>query len=273
MEPLPLALNQATAPTTPTVEFLAACAAGGIDRVALWRHQYVAGDVRLTRRALDDHGVSAIGLCRGGFFTGTRPDTEADADNDAAVREAAALGAPVLTLVCGPVTSAGPADAEVRIRRGIERLLPLADEHDVMLAVEPFHPMLAAERSAIVTLGQATRLVRSIDHPRLGIAIDTYHVWWDPELDESLAAAAPYVVALHVADWLAPTTDLLAGRGLPGDGVIDLAGLLSRVHALGYDGPVEVEVLNRAVWDRPVRELVEDVRDRMARLTAPGAAA
>jgi sugar phosphate isomerase/epimerase len=280
-----LSINQATTETSSTLDLLEACAAAGVTSVAPWRHKYLHDSATLTRQALDDHGLKATSLCRGGFFTGTRPDSEAEADNLRAVEEAATLGAPVLVLVCGPVTShGGLAAAETAILRGLERLLSHAQEHDVTLALEPFHPMFAAERSAVVTLGQATRLVRNVlatDAPTsaqqpvrtyeagLGIAVDTYHVWWDPTLEASLAQAADLITAVHVADWLLPTTELLAGRGLPGDGVIDLHGLLQHVQNLGYEGPFEVEVLNRAVWERDPAELVTDIRTRMLELLAP----
>ena len=265
-----LSLNLATAETTPTADVLAACRDAGIGQVSLWRHRYVDGDPARTRRAAEDCGLTVSSLCRGGFFTGTRPEAEAAEDNRRAVAEAAELGAPVLVLVCGPVLGAGFAAAEAAIERGIERLLPAAHDAGVTLAVEPFHPMLAAERSAIVTLAQADRLVRRLGDPAVRIALDTYHVWWDPELVASVAAAGDRIAAVHVADWLVPTTDLLAGRGLPGDGVIDLAGLLGLVRATGFAGPVEVEVLNPSVWARPVGELLPDIVRRMQALLPVG---
>ncbi len=266
MGPDALSLNQATAETTGTAEVLAACRDAGIGQVSLWRHQYVGGDAAATRRAVDSHGLRVSSLCRGGFFTGTRSEREAAEDNRRAVDESAVLGAPILVLVCGPVLAAGLAVAEAAIERGIERLLPYAHDAGVTLAVEPFHPMLAAERSAIVTLAQADRLVSRLGDPAVRIALDTYHVWWDPELAASVAAAGDRIAAVHVADWLVPTPDLLAGRGLPGDGVIDLAGLLALVRHTGFAGPVEVEVLNPRVWARPVRDLLPDVVRRMRAL-------
>lgn len=272
-----LSINHATTETSSVTDLALACARAGIGGVAPWRHRYLNGDVAATRSVLDDNGIRATSLCRGGFFTGTRSETAAHEDNRRAVEEAAVLGAPVLVLVCGPVDRAtGMLAAEAAIARGIERLLPYAIDHGVALAVEPFHPMLAAERSALVTVAQATRLVRDVlGSPSgssaagspLGLAIDTYHVWWDPDLDASLQAAADLVLGVHVADWLVPTPDLLAGRGLPGDGVIPLHRLLRQLHSLGFDGPLEVEVLNAAVWARDPGELVAEIRDRMAPIT------
>jgi sugar phosphate isomerase/epimerase len=131
--------------------------------------------------------------------------------------------------------------------------------------VEPFHPMFLAERSAIVTLAQANRPADEFADPSVAIAVDTYHVWWDPALGAELERAAGRIAAVHVADWLVPTPSVLTGRGLPGDGVIPLGDLLGRIELTGFAGPVEVEVLNPQVWARPVGEVAHDVRDRMAR--------
>ena len=261
-----LSINQATTETSSTPVLLDACAQTGVGFVAPWRHKYIDDDAATTRCALDERGIRASSLCRGGFFTGTRPEAEAAADNRRAVEEAAELGAPVLVLVCGPVTVAGAPAALDAITRGIEELLPHAIEHDVVLAVEPFHPMFAAERSAIVRLDQATDLVTKVDHPNLGIAVDTYHVWWDPDLPAALERACARTVSVHVADWLVPTASLLQGRGLPGDGIIDLPAILGTLARGGYGGHVEVEVLNADVWARPAVDVVRDVQHRMAPL-------
>lgn len=261
-----LSMNQATAETTATPDLLTACRRAGIDQVSLWRHKYLDQDPGETAAAVRAEGLRVSSLCRGGFFTGTRPAAEAEADNQRAIEEAVALGSPILVLVCGPALGGDIAAAEADIRRGIERMLPAAQSAGVTLAIEPFHPMFLAERSAIVTLAQANRLVAEFADPRVALAVDTYHVWWDPALDDGLRDAAGHIAAVHVADWLVPTESLLAGRGLPGDGVIPLRDLLRRIEATGFTGPVEVEVLNPQVWERPVTEVAADVRDRMAAL-------
>lgn len=261
-----LSMNQATAETTDTPRLLAACRAAGIDQVSLWRHKYLDEDPEKTAAAVRAKGLRVSSLCRGGFFTGTRPARETGTDNQRAIEEAAVLGAPILVLVCGPARNGDIAAAETAIARGIERMLPAARSAGVTLAIEPFHPMFLAERSAIVTLAQANRLVAEFADPHVALAVDTYHVWWDPALDAGLRDAAGHIAGVHVADWLVPTESLLAGRGLPGDGVIPLGDLLGRIEATGFTGPVEVEVLNPRVWERPVTEVAADVRDRMARL-------
>jgi sugar phosphate isomerase/epimerase len=258
-----VSLNQATFETSTTLDFLSACVTAGIDLVAPWRHKYLHGSAARTKQALDDHGVTASSLCRGGFFTGYNSRQQALSDNCSAVEEAAQLGAPVLILVCGPIGSEGAATALSQIERGVEELLPHAIEHGITLALEAFHPMFAAERSALVRLDQATQMADRIDHPNLGVAVDIYHVWWDPDLDSALQRAAPRIASVHVADWLVPTTSILAGRGLPGDGIIDLPHILRALSANRYSGPVEVEVLNAEVWDRPPQEVAVDVLARM----------
>lgn len=261
-----LSINQATAETSGTDDLVAACRAAGIDQVSLWRHKYLDQDPERTIATVRTQGLRVSSLCRGGFFTGTRSEQEAYEDNLRAIEEAVILESPILVLVCGPAIGGDIAAAESAIRHGIERILPAAKDAGVTLAVEPFHPMFLAERCAIVTLAQAHRLLDDFADPALALAVDTYHVWWDPALQAGLDRAAGRIASVHVADWLVPTPSMLAGRGLPGDGVIPLGDLLTRIEATGFTGPVEVEVLNPDVWARPVAEVAADVRDRMARL-------
>jgi sugar phosphate isomerase/epimerase len=135
----------------------------------------------------------------------------------------------------------------------------------VRLAIEPLHPMMIAERSAITSLGEALALARSFASPHLGVAVDAYHVFWDAQLEPLLAAADGLIFAHHVCDWLVPTTDLLAGRGLMGDGIIDLPHLRGLIEAAGYAGPIEVEVINPALAAVLPAELLADIRARFLR--------
>jgi sugar phosphate isomerase/epimerase len=261
IDPARLSLNLMTVDHWELPEAVERCVAAGIGTVAPWRHQLATTGVAESARAIRDAGLAVSSLCRGGFFTA--PD--ADADNRRAVEEAAEIGAPVLVLVCGPPAGRDLAAARATIAEGIERLLPYAADHGVRLAIEPLHPMMIGERSAIVTLGEALALARSFDSPHVGVAVDAYHVFWDPDLEPLLAAANGLIAAHHVGDWLVPTRDLLAGRGLMGDGIIDLRRLRALIEATGYRGPIEVEVINPALADVPAGELLADIKARFAR--------
>jgi sugar phosphate isomerase/epimerase len=257
--PQRLSLNLMTVDHWRLAEAVERCAAAGIRTIAPWRHQLAAEGVEQGARRIRAAGLAVSSLCRGGFFTAAG----ADADNRRAVEEAAVIGAPVLVLVCGPPSNHDLPAARAAIAAGIERLLPYAADHGVRLGIEPLHPMMIGERSAIVTLGEALALARSLGGgPHVGVVVDAYHVFWDPRLEDDLATANGLIAGYHVSDWLVPTPDLLAGRGLMGDGIIDLRGLRRLIDAAGYDGPIEVEVINPALADVPGDALLADIAAR-----------
>jgi sugar phosphate isomerase/epimerase len=257
IDPARLSLNLITVDHWSLPEAVERCAKAGIQVIAPWRHQLDGDSARLVREA----GLQVSSLCRGGFFTAPG----ADDDNRRAVEQAAELGAPVLVLVCGPPAGTDLATARATIAAGIERLLPFAADHDVRLGIEPLHPMMVGERSAIVTLGEALALARDLDSPHTGVVVDVYHVFWDPDLERHLAGAHGMIAGHHVSDWLVPTPDLLAGRGLMGDGIIDLPRLRGLIEDAGYVGPIEVEVINPALAQTEPDELLADIKARFAR--------
>jgi sugar phosphate isomerase/epimerase len=259
IDPARLSLNLITVDHWSLEEAVERCAAAGIGWVAPWRHQFAATSVAASARAICAAGLRVSSLCRGGFFT----SMGADEDNRRAVDEAAELGAPVLVLVCGPPPDRDLKAARATIAAGIERLLPYAAANGVRLGIEPLHPMMVGERSAIVTVGEALALARSFEDRAVGVVVDAYHVFWDPRLEHELASAEGLIAGYHVSDWLVPTTDLLAGRGLMGDGIIDLPHIRTLVEGAGYTGPVEVEVINPALADAP--DLLADIKARFAR--------
>jgi sugar phosphate isomerase/epimerase len=256
-----LSFNSMTADRWSLPEVIEACAEHGVESIGPWRHKLAEIGVSEAARLISSAGLNVSSLCRGGFFTADG----ADEDNRRAVEEAAALGTDVLVLVCGPPASKDLAGARAAIERGIERLLPHAIEHGVRLGIEPLHPMMIGERSAIVTLGEATDMALRLGDPHVGVVIDVYHVFWDPRLEEEIARAAGRILGFHVNDWLAATKDTLLERGMMGDGIIDLAGIRALVDAAGYDGPIEVEILNPAIWDLPRAELMRTVTERFDR--------
>ena len=242
LDPGRLSFNQITADHLDLPHAVEACAEAGIGWFAPWRHKLVPGAAQLIR----DAGLRVSSLCRGGFFpalddAGRR---RSDADNRLAVDEAAELGAEVLVLVCGPARDGDLEAARTQVLHGIEALTPHAVERGVRLGIEPLHPMMIAERSVVVTLAQALQLAERFDPAHVGVVIDAYHVWWDPQLEHQIERAEGRIAGYHVSDWLSPTTDVLAGRGMMGDGVIDLPRIRGLVEAAGYDGPIEVEVIN-----------------------------
>jgi sugar phosphate isomerase/epimerase len=261
-----LSLNQITIDQCSLPEAIEACERAGLTVIGPWRHKVAEVGVGEAARRIREAGLRVSSLCRGGFFpaadaAGRRA---ADEENRRAVEEAAVLGTDVLVLVCGPPIGRDLEAARAQILSGIERLIPHAEEHGVRLAIEPLHPMMISERSAIVTLGEANDLAERFDAPRVGVVVDAYHVWWDPELERQLERAAGRIVAYHVSDWLVPTPDLLAGRGMMGDGVIDLQRLRGLVEAAGYEGPIEVEVINPALAELSAAELMTTVRRSFA---------
>jgi sugar phosphate isomerase/epimerase len=246
----------------PLLDILNACAERGIRAVSPWRDQVAAAGLAATARCLREHGLVLSGYCRGGMFTHTDAAGReaARSDNRRALDEACELGAPCLVLVVGglPGALAGRAvhkdiaAARQQVQEGVATLLADARERGMPLAIEPLHPMYAADRACINTLAQALDLCDALDPAgsgALGVAVDLYHVWWDPLLAAQIArAGAARLLAFHVCDWLTPTTHLLEDRGMMGDGVIDIRAVRALVEAQGYAGYSEVEIFSRANW-------------------------
>lgn len=261
-----LSLNQITLEQWTLAEFVDGCARMGIEWIAPWRHKVAEVGVTRASRRIQEHGLRVSSLCRGGFFTG---QDATDDDNRRALEEAAELGAPVLILVCGPPSTRDLAEARSCIAAGIERLIPYALELGVQLAIEPLHPMMIADRSAIVTVGEAVSLARELATPAVGLAVDAYHVFWDPRIAEHLAEARGLVSSFHISDWVTPFGDVLASRVLPGDGMIDLPALERMVAGAGYCGPIEVEVINAEFRTLAGEDVLTRVVETFTALASP----
>jgi sugar phosphate isomerase/epimerase len=259
-----LSLNQATTQSWEMRATIDGCARAGIGWLGVWRDKLAALGVTETARHLRATGVRVSSLCRGGFFPAATAEQRAATldDNRRAIDEAAEIGAPVLVLVSGPPSDRDLDLARRQVEDGIQALLDYATQRGVRLALEPLHPMFAGDRSVVVTLRQANDIVERIGSPAVGVAVDVYHVWWDPEVYREIARAGRRIVGFHVSDWLAPPPDHLLGRGVMGDGLIELRRLREAVDAAGYDGPIEVEIFNRRVWDMPGEEALRLVKER-----------
>jgi sugar phosphate isomerase/epimerase len=261
-----LSLNGATVPSWSVAEAVDGCARAGIGWIGLWRDKVAEQGLPESARLARDAGVRVSSLCRGGFFpapTAAERRSRID-DNARALDEAAELGTDVLVLVCGglPEGSRDMAGARRMVEDGIAALVPHAAERGVRLAIEPLHPMFAADRSVISTLGQANDIALRIGSPHVGVVIDVYHVWWDPTVEAEIERAAAHTVGFHVDDWIVPLPDLLRGRGMMGDGCIELRRLREAVDRAGYTGPIEVEIFNDAIWAMPGDDVVALLKER-----------
>jgi sugar phosphate isomerase/epimerase len=285
-----LSINTATVRTSrgveqPLTDIIEACARRGITAISPWRDQVAAAGLPAISRLVKTHGLQLSGYCRGGMF----PAVDAAGlkvaldDNQRAVDEACELNAACLVLVVGglPGALAGrPAHKDIALARsqvsdGIAALLEYAVLNNMPLAIEPLHPMYAAERACINTLEQALDVCDELDPPRtgedgktqqaaLGVAVDVYHTWWDPKLKAQIQRAGKNrLMAFHVCDWLTPTTDLLNDRGMMGDGVIDIPQIRGWMEAQGFSGYSEVEIFStNNWWQRDTAEVLDSCISR-----------
>ena len=246
-----LAVNTATVRAWSLEQVIEGCTRAGISAIAPWRHIIQQCGLARAARLIRDAGFTITCLCRGGTFTAADEAGRRAAldDNRRAIDEAAAIGAGSLILVAGglPAGSKDLAGAHAQVRDGIAGLLPHARAAGVPLAIEPLHPMTAADRACINTLAHANDLCDELG-PGLGIAIDVYHVWWDPDLAGQIARSRARILSYHVCDWLVPTRDLVFDRGMPGDGIIDLRRLRAMVEDAGYRGHCDAEIFSAQNW-------------------------
>jgi sugar phosphate isomerase/epimerase len=273
-----LSLNTATVRKQGSLlDIIDACARNGIRAIDPWRDQVAAIGLDRAVRAVKDAQIELSGYCRGGMFPADPAHrSQARDDNRRAVDEATALGASCLVLVVGGLPqysrpgSAPSKDiwgAQAQVEDGIAELLAYARTAKMPLAIEPLHPMFAADRACVNTTRQALDLCDRLDPARtgaLGVAIDVYHVWWDFELMPQIERAGhDRLLAFHVCDWLVPTTDMLNDRGMMGDGVIDIPRIRAAVEAQQFAGYVEVEIFSNRWWAMPVDDVIATCVARM----------
>ncbi len=256
-----LAINQATTrPQWSLAECITGYAAQGVRGIGVWREKLEELGAATASKMLADHGMTVTGLCRSGLFAA--PDAlglqAAIDDARRALDEAAAIGAPSLVIIGGGLAPGSRDLGEARkgVRDGLAALLPHARANGVALAIEPMHPMYAADRGCISTLGQANDICDDLGDG-VGVAVDVYHVWWDPSLEHEIYRAASRILGFHTCDWRVPTRDLLVDRAMMGDGVIDIPLIRGWVEAAGYNGFCEAEIFSEADWwRRPAEEVV-----------------
>ncbi|MGI8720756.1 MAG: sugar phosphate isomerase/epimerase family protein [Geodermatophilaceae bacterium] len=257
-----LSINRVTTRHWPLRELVSACMERGIGGIGLWREDVTELGAEAAARLVHDAGMSVTSLCRGGFFTDPDPTQRQlrRDDNRRAIDEAATLGTEVLVLVCGGLP---PGDTDLlgtrsRVTDAIAELAPYAGERGVRLAIEALHPMFCSDRSVVSTLDQALDIAEQSPFDAVGVIVDAYHVWWDPRLADAVSRAGERIVAYQVSDWVTPLPKgVLTGRGVMGDGCIPLRSIRQAVDSTGYVGPIEVEIFNDRLWNRPGPEVLE----------------
>ncbi|MFW5753152.1 MAG: sugar phosphate isomerase/epimerase family protein [Planctomycetota bacterium] len=242
----------------------AACAAAGIGGITVWRQHLEPYGTARGAQIIRDAGLAVPALCRGGFFPSPEPAARAQAidENKRILDEAAAIGAEMVVLVCGAVPGMPLEQARAHIRDGIAACLDHAQACGVKLAIEPLHPMYAADRSAINTMAQARAICEELKHPLLGIAVDVYHVWWDDALAEEIRLAGEQgtLFGFHICDWRVETRDLLNDRGLMGEGCIDIRGIRSLMEQAGFAGFNEVEIFSDWHWQKSMDDYLAEIQ-------------
>jgi len=246
------------------------CLRAGITAISPWRDQIAAIGLNEAAHIVKANNIQVTGVCRGGMFpaeTAAGRQIQID-DNLRAIDEAAALNADCLVLVVGglPGSSKDIVGARQMVSDGIAAMLPHANASGVKIAIEPLHPMYAADRACVNTIDQALDICENLGET-VGVAIDVYHVWWDPYLARAIARAGRMnrIFAHHICDWLVPTKDMLLDRGMMGDGVIDLKGIRKMIEDAGFHGPQEVEIFSQDNWwKRPGDEVLQVIKDRVA---------
>lgn len=265
-----LSLNQKTVDRLAVPEAVRVCADAGLSWIGLWREPVAEHGLEESADAVSAAGLGVSSLCRGGFWpTDSDEKFEAKvADNISSIDEAAALGTDVLVIVCGGIASGDLERSRRQVADGIARVVPHARERGVKLAIEPLHPMFAADRSVVVTLAQALDMAEAHAPDEVGVVVDTFHLWWDPDVWRQIERAGERILSYQVCDWLDPLPDLLMGRGMMGDGVIDFKRFSEAVARAGYEGPVEVEIFNHEIWSRDPVSVVSEMIERYEELVA-----
>lgn len=237
----------------------------GIGGITVWRDALEGRNIMATGHMLRDLNLNIVSLCRGGFFTSfiAADRQKAIEANLKAIDEAFALGAPMVVLVCGATPGQPLSESRKQIGDGISACLAHAEAAKVKLAIEPLHPMYAADRSAINTLEQANEIAEALQSPWLGIALDVYHLWWDPDLETQIKRCGRngHLAAFHICDWKTPTLDLLNDRGLMGEGCIDIRQIRGWVEDSGFDGFHEVEIFSTAYWNEDQTEFLKKIKN------------
>lgn len=259
-----LSLNQITTEQWNLKEAVAGCEKAEVPSISLWRHKIEEIGLAASKKIITDAGLNVSSLCRGGMFpAATKEQRQLNLeDNRRAVEEAAELGTDVLVLVCGPAPDKDIDSSRNWVEEGIEQLVPFAESYGIKLGIEPLHPMYAADRSVVVSLEQANLMAEKYSANQVGVVVDVFHVWWDPDLYNQIERAKGRILGFHVSDWNVPIQDTFKARHMMGDGVIEIHRIRKAVEKAGYHGPIEVEIMNQKLWELPGDDVLDLMKDR-----------
>lgn len=240
-------------------------AAAGVTGITIWRDAITSPGPKEAGHLIRENGLTIVSYCRGGFFPHPQGDGRKKAidENLQIIDEAAELGAPLIVLVCGSSAVQPLSESRNQIKKGIEALIPHCEETGIKLAIEPLHPMYADSRSAVNTLKQANELAEYFQSPYVGVAVDVYHIWWDPELEQQIYRCGKNnnIFAFHICDWKVPTVDMLNDRGLMGEGCIPIRQIRSWVESAGFNGFNEVEIFSNIHWKKDQHQFLGEILD------------
>ncbi len=244
----------------------------GVEGISIWQQAVEGKDLQLIQEKVKNAGMKVVSYVRGGFFPSLDPEKRdsAIAHNQKMIEEAAALGAPLLVMVCGAEPRQSLDQSRKQIQDGLESLLPYAEKHGVKLGIEPLHPMYADTRSAINTLGQANDMAEAINSPWVGVVVDVYHLWWDPYLKQEILRCGQHnnLLAYHICDWRIPTEDMLNDRGLMGEGCIPIGEISRWVKQAGFEGLTEVEIFSHRWWAEDQEVFLKKIMEAYERGTS-----
>lgn len=233
--------------------------------ITVWLDTLTGRDIKKTGHMLRDLNLQIVSVCRGGFFPHSDKTKRLAAidDNRKIIDQTAELGAPLIVLVCGASPGQSLEESRKQILEGIEAIIPYAKDAKIKLGIEPLHPMYADDRSAINTLGQANDLAEKLNSPWVGVAIDVYHLWWDPDLKTEIVRCGnnEKIFAFHICDWKSPTTDLLLDRGLMGEGCINIKQIRGWVEEAGFNGFYEVEIFSEKYWSEDQFDFLRKIKE------------
>ena len=248
---------------------IAGYVAADVPGISVWRHVLEPMGADAAGAMLRDAGLHVSALVRGGFFpSADAAERQAAIDeNRVCLDEAAAIGAEMVVLVVGAEPGVSLDEARKQVADGVAACLPHAESLGVKLAIEPLHPMYAGDKSCINRMAEAREVCRRLDHPLLGIAVDVYHVWWDPDLETEIRLGGEQgtLFAFHVCDWRVPTRDLLTDRTLMGEGCIDIRQVRGWMDEAGFDGYTEVEIFSEDYWSMDQNEYLALIKDAYRR--------